>query len=74
MIPMDLLADGESGEIAATGIVDAFCASRPEDMGLCVGARVKMLTNGSGAVLVRVADARVIAVEREVAMRIRVRR
>ena len=72
MIPMGLLADGECGEIVATGAVDALCATRAEDMGLRVGKRVRMLANGAGPVLVKVDESR-IAVDRGVAMRIKVR-
>lgn len=72
MIPMGLLESGESGEIVATGGVDAFCASRAEDMGLRVGRRVEMLVNGAGPVLVKIDESR-IAVDRGVAMRIKVR-
>jgi ferrous iron transport protein A len=72
MMPMGLLADGESGEIVATNAVDALCATRAEDMGLRVGKRVEMLSNGSGPVLVKVDESR-IAVDRGVAMRIKVR-
>jgi ferrous iron transport protein A len=72
MMPLGLLAAGESAEIVATGRVDAFCASRAEDMGLRVGKRVEMLANGAGPVLVKVDESR-IAVDRGVAMRIKVR-
>ena len=73
MIPMGLLADGEVGEIVAvTGVPDARCATRAEDMGLRVGKRVEMLANGAGPVLVKVDESR-IAVDRGVAMRIKVR-
>jgi ferrous iron transport protein A len=69
---MGLLADGETAEIVATGAVDALCATRAEDMGLRVGKRVQMLANGAGPVLVKVDESR-IAVDRGVAMRVRVR-
>jgi ferrous iron transport protein A len=72
MIPMGLLAAGERGEIVATGGVDALCASRAEDMGLRVGRHVEMLANGTGPVLVKVDESR-LAVDRGVAMRIKVR-
>jgi ferrous iron transport protein A len=71
VIPMGLLAEGESGEIVTTR-VDAPCAARAEDMGLRVGKRVQMLANGAGPVLVKVDESR-IAVDRGVAMRIQVR-
>jgi ferrous iron transport protein A len=72
MMPLGLLADGECGEIVATGRVDAVCATRAEDMGLRVGTRVEMLVNGAGPVLVKVHESR-LAVDRSVAMRIKVR-
>jgi ferrous iron transport protein A len=73
MMPLGLLAAGEVGEIVAvTGVPDAHCATRAEDMGLRAGKRVEVLTNGGRAVLVKVDESR-IAVDRGVAMRIRVR-
>jgi ferrous iron transport protein A len=73
MIPLGLLAVGEVAEIVAvTGAPDAHCATRAEDMGLRAGRRVEMLSNGSGPVLVKLDESR-IAVDRGVAMRIRVR-
>jgi ferrous iron transport protein A len=74
MIPLGLLAAGEVAEIVTvSGVPDAQCATRAEDMGLRAGKRVEMLTNGSGAVLVKVDESR-IAVARVVAMRIKVRK
>jgi ferrous iron transport protein A len=70
MVPLGLLANGESGEIV--GCTAARHASRAEDLGLRVGKRVVMLTNGAGPVLVKVDESR-IAVDRGVAMRITVR-
>jgi len=72
VLPMGLLADGESGEIVATGRVDVFAATRAEDLGLRVGKRVQMLASGADPVLVKVDESR-IAVGRGVAMRIQVR-
>ncbi len=73
MIPMGLLADGEMGEIVSVaGVPDARCATRAEDMGLRVGKRIEMLANGAGPVLVKVDESR-IAVDRTLAMRIKVR-
>jgi ferrous iron transport protein A len=69
---MALLAAGEAGEIVATFVPDARCATRAEDMGLRIGKRIEMLTNGAGPVLVKVDESR-IAVDRGVAMRIKVR-
>ena len=57
MMPMGLLAGGESGEIVSTNAVDALCATRAEDMGLRVGKRVQMLANGGPDVVVNVVDA-----------------
>ena len=78
MLPLGLLNDGETGEIVAMRGSDARvgrgqCECRVEDMGLRIGKRVEMLTNGGGPVLVKVDEAR-IAVDRGVAMRIVVRR
>ena len=73
MIPLGLLAEGEVAEIVVvTGVPDAMCATRAEDLGLRAGKRVEMLTNGAGPVLVKVDESR-IAVDRGVAMRIKVR-
>jgi ferrous iron transport protein A len=73
MMPLGLLGEGESGEIVAVaGAAGGSCASRAEDMGLRVGKRVVMLTNGTGPVLVKVDESR-IAVDRGVAMKIKVR-
>jgi ferrous iron transport protein A len=70
---MALLATGEVGEIVAVGGGPAEAgASRAEDLGLRVGRRVEMLTNDAGPVLVKLDESR-IAVDRGVAMRIRVR-
>jgi ferrous iron transport protein A len=74
MIPLGLLAAGEVGEIVTVGAPagQGQATTRAEDMGLRVGKRVLMLSNGSGAVLVKVDESR-IAVDRGVAMRIKVR-
>ena len=73
MMPMALLDDGEEGEIVASaGGPGAAGASRAEDLGLRVGKRVVMLARGAGPVLVKVDESR-IAVDRGVAMRIKVR-
>lgn len=73
MMPMALLGDGEEGEIVAVaGGPGADGASRAEDMGLRIGKRVVMLANRAGPVLVKVDESR-IAVDRGVAMRIKVR-
>jgi ferrous iron transport protein A len=73
MMPLGLLGEGEFGEIVAVaGAAGGTCASRAEDMGLRVGKRVLMLTNGAGPVLVKVDESR-IAVDRGVAMKIKVR-
>jgi ferrous iron transport protein A len=72
-IPLGLLYDGEHAEIVAVSVADrGGCASRAEDMGLRVGKRVVMLSNGAGPVLVKVDESR-IAVDRGVAMTIQVR-
>ena len=75
MLPLGLLHDGETAEIVALRGSGArvACECRAEDMGLRVGKRVEMLSNGGGPVLVKIDEAR-IAVDRGVAMRIVVRR
>jgi ferrous iron transport protein A len=72
MMPMALLGDGEEGEIVAVAGSHGGTASRAEDMGLRIGKRVVMLANGAGPVLVKVDESR-IAVDRGVAMKIKVR-
>ena len=73
MMPLGLLAVGEGGEIVAVaGAGGGTCAARAEEMGLRVGKRVVMLNNGAGPALVKVDESR-IAVDRGVAMRIKVR-
>jgi ferrous iron transport protein A len=74
MVPLGLLGEGECGEIVAFGgrLAEA-CDGRAEDMGLRVGKRVEMLRNSAGAVLVKVDESR-IALDRGMAMRIRVRK
>ena len=71
MIPLGLLGAGEEGVIVAVAGAGAV-AGRAEDMGLRVGRRVQMLSGGSGPVLVKVDESR-IALDRGVAMRIKVR-
>jgi ferrous iron transport protein A len=73
MMPLGLLGDGEAGEIVATPGGQGTCAARAEEMGLRVGKRVEMLNNAAGPVLVKVDESR-IAVDRGVAMRIKVRK
>lgn len=70
MMPMALLGDGEEGEIVA--VAGGVGAGRAEDMGLRIGKRVVMLANRAGPVLVKVDESR-IAVDRGVAMKIKVR-
>jgi ferrous iron transport protein A len=72
-MPLGLLGDGESAEIVAVAADRGGCASRAEDMGLRIGKRVVMLSNGAGPVLVKVDESR-IAVDRGVAMKIKVTR
>ncbi len=73
MMPLGLLGAGERGEIVAVaGAEGGTCAARAEEMGLRVGRRVVMLSNGAGPVLVTGDESR-IAVDRGVAMRIKVR-
>lgn len=73
MMPLGLLGDGEAAEIVAVAVDGGTHASRAEDMGLRVGKRVLMLNNGAGPLLVKVDESR-IAVDRGVAMKIKVRR
>ncbi len=76
MFPLGLLTVGETGEIVAIGRGDGCRGKgdwRAEDMGLRVGKRVEMLSNGGGPVLVKVDESR-IAVARSMAMKITVRR
>jgi ferrous iron transport protein A len=74
MLPLGLMDEGEFADIVAYGggRTDA-CQGRAEDMGLRVGKRIEVLRNGGAAVLVKVDESR-IAVDRVMAMRIRVRR
>ena len=72
MIPVGLLGPGERGEIAAIR-GGGKCDCRIEDLGLRVGKWVEMLTNGGGAVLLKVDETR-LAVGRGMAMKIMVRR
>ncbi|HEX8961183.1 MAG TPA: FeoA family protein [Geobacteraceae bacterium] len=76
MMPLGLLGPGEHGEIVAVASRGEACCwgadGRIEEMGLRIGKRVEMLTNGGGPVLVRVDESR-IAVDRGLAMKIMVR-
>ncbi len=74
MFPLALMSEGEVAEIVAVAAgAGGSCASRAEELGLRVGKRVLMLNNGAGPVLVKVDESR-IAVDRGVALRIKVRR
>ncbi len=74
MLPLALLNAGEAGEIVSFASLEADgSGGRAEDMGLRIGKRVEMLSNGKGPVLVKVDESR-IAVGRPLAMRIVVRR
>jgi ferrous iron transport protein A len=73
MFPLGLLGDGETAEIVAVAAGEkGMCGLRAEDMGLRIGKRVVMLNNTMGPVLVKVDESR-IAVDRGVAMKIKVR-
>jgi ferrous iron transport protein A len=73
MVPLGLLGAGEVGVIVAVaGAAAGAVSTRAEDMGLRIGRRVQMLANGAGPVLVKVDESR-IALDRGVAMRIKVR-
>jgi Fe2+ transport system protein FeoA len=71
---LDLLAAGELCEIVATGAVDARCASRAEDMGLHVGTSIQVVTSDPHGLRLKLWDARVVSVDRAMALRIRVRK
>lgn len=73
MMPLGLLGDGEAAEIVSTPAEAGTCAARAEELGLRIGRRVEMLNNAAGPVLVKVDESR-IALDRGVAMRIRVRK
>lgn len=72
-MPLGLLLDGEAAEIVMVAGGAGGAAARAEDMGLRVGKKVQMLSNGTGPVLVKIDESRV-ALDRGVAMRIKVRR
>ncbi len=74
MLPLGLLGEGECGEIVGgPGRPAGAADERAVDMGLRAGNRVTMLRNASGPLLVKVDESR-IALDRAVAMRIRVRK
>lgn len=75
MLPLDLLGEGERGEIVAHRRPDGATGvdGRAQDMGLQAGKRVVVLKNGTGPLLVKVEEAR-LALDRGLAMRIRVRK
>ena len=87
MVPLGLLAVGETAEVAETRVAELFspcsdckcnkpeCFSRLEEMGLRVGKTVEILNNhrAHGVLLVKVDDSR-IALNRGMAMKIMVRR
>jgi ferrous iron transport protein A len=73
MLPLGLLAEGESGEVVAVRGDLGTVGTRAEDMGLRVGCRVVMLNGRASPVLVRVDESR-IAIDRGVAMKISVKR
>jgi ferrous iron transport protein A len=74
MVPLGLLAEGEGGEIVECRGREAGAADgRAEEMGLRVGNRVQVLRSGPGPLLVKVDESR-IALDRGIAMRIRVRK
>ena len=72
MIPVGLLGPGEQGEIVVIRDGGGKCDCRIEDLGLRVGKSVEMLTNGGGAVLLKVDESR-LAVGRGMAMKIMVK-
>jgi ferrous iron transport protein A len=72
MLPLGLLGVGEEAEIVSVAGGAGTVAGRAEEMGLRVGRRVRVLANGTGPVLVKLDESR-IALDRGVAMRIKVR-
>jgi ferrous iron transport protein A len=72
LIPLGLLGAGEEGVIVVAGGGAGTVDGRAEELGLRVGRRVRMLANGAGPVLVKLDESR-IALDRGVAMRIKVR-
>jgi ferrous iron transport protein A len=85
MMPLGLLGNGEQGEIVEVGACAPECGGcrckeerkpgdiRVEDMGLRVGKQVEMLNNSGSLVLLKVDETR-IAINRSVAMKIKIRR
>jgi ferrous iron transport protein A len=87
MMPLGLLAEGETAEVAETRSEELYspcsrcsfggpeCFSRLEDMGLRVGKTVEIFNNhrAQGVLLVKVDNSR-IALNRGMAMKIMVRR
>jgi ferrous iron transport protein A len=80
MMPLGLLFPGEHAEVMELRGTDNACAAcrgclcRLEDLGLRAGKTVEMLKNyGNGALLVRVDNSR-LALNRGMAMKIKVRR
>ncbi|HYD43186.1 MAG TPA: FeoA family protein [Anaeromyxobacter sp.] len=74
MLPLGLLNEGECGWIVSSG--GQGCGSADEraaSLGLRAGNRVMVLQNGAGPLLVKVDESR-IALDRAIAMRIRVRK
>lgn len=74
MVPLGLLGEGECGRIVSCGEQGRGSAEcRAGEMGLRVGNRVRVLQNAAGPLLVKVDESR-IALDRAIAMRIRVRK
>lgn len=72
MVPLGLLGEGECGRVVPSPAQGRGPADdRAEDLGLRAGNRVTVLQNRAGPMLVKVDESR-IAVDRAVAMRIRV--
>ena len=74
MLPLGLLGEGERGWIVSCGGPGCGSADeRASAMGLRVGNQVTVLQNAAGPLLVKVDESR-IALDRGIAMRIRVRK
>lgn len=81
MAPLGLLSEGEKAEIVEIKTQRGQCHSRgknqlchAEDMGLHIGKTIEMLNNeGRGPLLVKVDESR-IAIGRDMAMKIMVRK
>lgn len=70
MMPLTLLADGETGEIKRVGGQDEV-RKFLENLGFVTGEQVRVVSSGGGNIIVQVKDSRV-AVSKGIAVRIMV--